>query len=295
MLDDLIKTDLPTLQRVSQGKVRDMYEVGDDLLIITTDRISAFDVVMQEGIPDKGQILNKISLFWFDVFKDYTKNHVITAELDRMPDTVKRYDAQLRGRALLARKAEVFPVECVARGYLVGSGWKDYQATGKVCGIPLPAGLRQADKLAEPIFTPAHKAQTGHDENISFDEMANRIGADNAKLLRERTLEIYRRARDYAETRGILIADTKLEWGRYKGEVILIDEVLTPDSSRFWPKESYHPGANPPSFDKQYLRDYLDTLHWNKVPPAPVLPASLREETAAKYRQAYEILTGRIL
>jgi len=288
-------TDLPGLHKISQGKVRDIYEVEDKLLLVTTDRISAFDVILPEGIPYKGAVLNAISMFWFGFFKESITNHAITTDIHEMPEVLHQHADLLRGRSLLAKKADVFPVECVARGYVVGSGWKDYQATGAICGIVLPQGIEKCGKLEEPIFTPATKAESGHDENISFDTMADIIGRDNAHTLREKTLDIFCRAREYAEKCGIIIADTKLEWGVHDGEIILIDEVLTPDSSRFWPADRYNPGENQPSFDKQIVRDYLETLDWDKTYPGPKLPEDIVKRTSEKYREVYRIITTKEL
>ena len=278
-----------------RGKVRDVYAIEDKLLIVTTDRISAFDVVLPNPIPFKGAVLTAFSVFWFDFLKDIVDNHLISTYVDEFPEPLSRHQDQLEGRSMLVVRAEVFPIECVARGYLAGSGWKEYQKTGEVCGIKLPAGMKESDKLPEPIFTPATKEETGHDENISEREMARRIGDDATRRLKELTLTLYSRAADYADSRGIIIADTKFEFGVNDGQVILIDEALTPDSSRFWPKETYEPGRGQPSFDKQYLRDYLETLDWNKQPPGPMLPETVVERTSEKYLEAYRLLTGRAL
>jgi phosphoribosylaminoimidazole-succinocarboxamide synthase len=266
--------------------------VGDRLLIIATDRLSAFDVVMNEGIPDKGSILTQLSRFWFELFKGIVPSHFLTTDISEYPSELRQFEEQLPGRSMIVKKAEPFPIECVVRGYLAGSGWKDYRSTGAVCGIRLPARLTESAKLEEPLFTPATKAQTGHDENISFEEASARIGVQAAEWLRDYSLLIYKRARDYAEKRGIIIADTKFEFGVCQGEVILIDEVLTPDSSRFWPKEGYSPGKAQPSFDKQFVRDYLESVNWDKQPPPPPLPKSVVEVTSDKYKQAYALLTG---
>jgi phosphoribosylaminoimidazole-succinocarboxamide synthase len=272
-----------------RGKVRDVYDLGDTLAIVATDRISAFDYILTPPIPEKGRILTALSLFWFDWLK--VPNHLLSTNLADLPPAFRT--PELEGRTMLVRKTAVVPIECVARGYLAGSGWKEYKTNGTVCGIPLPAGLRDAGRLPEPIFTPATKEEGGkHDENISFDQMAALVGADTAKELRDRTLDVYRRAAAHAESRGIILADTKLEWGRLpSGELILIDEVLTPDSSRFWPKETYHPGSSPPSFDKQFVRDWLETTAWDKASPPPELPPDVVAKTAAKYREALEKLT----
>lgn len=284
------QTDFPGLSLRGRGKVRDIYEVGDDLLIVATDRLSAFDVILPTPIPDKGRVLTQLSLFWFEKLSGIVPHHVISAT-DFSSD-LARYANDLRGRSMVVRRTEPIPIECVARGYISGSGWKDYRATGKICGIPLPAGLRESDKLPEPIFTPATKATTGHDENISFDQAAAQIGQPLAARLRDITLEVYRRASEFAAERGIIIADTKLEFGLDRGELVWIDEALTPDSSRFWPADSYEPGKAQPSFDKQYVRDYLERIGWNKQPPAPALPADVVNATRAKYREAYKRLTG---
>jgi len=279
---------------VRRGKVRDVYDLGNRLLIVATDRISAYDVIMPTPIPDKGRLLTGLSLWWFDFLAAVTPNHLITADVDRMPPAARAQAAVLRGRSMLCHKAKVFPVECVVRGYLAGSGWKEYQAQGTVCGVPLPQGLKQCDRLPEPLFTPATKAETGHDENISFDRARRIIGDEAAATLRDRSIAIYRKAAEYARGRGIVIADTKFEWGEAGGQIILVDEVLTPDSSRFWPADSYEPGRDQPSFDKQFLRNWLDTLPgWNRTPPGPELPEEIVAKTRAKYVEAYERLTGR--
>ena len=278
-----------------QGKVRDVYDLGDRLVIVATDRISAFDWVLPTGIPDKGRVLTQLSIFWFDFLRDVTPTHFLTAQVDQYPDPLPRYRDQLDGRSMLVKRADMIEIECVARGYISGSGWKEYREQGTVCGIQLPAGLRESDKLPEPIFTPATKAQTGHDENVSFEHVVGLIGRDLAGRLRDLTLEIYSRAARYAETKGIIIADTKFEFGFAGGELVLGDEVLTPDSSRFWPAETYKPGGPQFSFDKQFVRDYLESIRWNKQPPAPPLPEEVAEKTSEKYRQAYRILTGREL
>ena len=275
--------------------MRDVYAIEDKLLIVTTDRISAFDVVLPNPIPFKGAVLTAFSVFWFEFLKDVVDNHLISTYVDEFPEPLSRDQDQLEGRSMLVVRTEVFPIECVARGYLAGSGWKEYQKTGEVCGIKLPAGMKESDKLPEPIFTPATKEETGHDENISEREMARRIGDDATRRLKDLTLTLYSRAADYADSRGIIIADTKFEFGVSDGRVILIDEALTPDSSRFWPKETYEPGRGQPSYDKQYLRDYLETLDWNKQPPGPILPETVVERTSEKYLEAYRVLTGRTL
>lgn len=289
----LRESNLPGVKLYSRGKVRDVYEVSNGrLLIVATDRLSAFDVVMKEGIPDKGRVLTQLSCFWFDYFRDIVPNHFITANVAEYPVELQRFSDQLDGRSMLVQKAKPFPVECVARGYLAGSGWKDYQSTRAVCGIKLPAGLVNSSKLEQPIFTPATKAQEGHDENIDWEETVRRIGNPAAEKLRETTLTLYSMARDYAETRGIIIADTKFEFGLRGDDIILIDEALTPDSSRFWPKDGYKPGEAQPSFDKQFVRDYLESINWNKEPPPPPLPSTVVEKTSEKYREAYRLLTG---
>jgi phosphoribosylaminoimidazole-succinocarboxamide synthase len=276
-----------------RGKVRDVYAVEDQLLIVATDRISAFDVVMPNTIPYKGAVLTALSLFWFDFLRDTIANHLITTEVEQYPAALARYRDQLRGRSMLVCRADVFPVECVARGYLSGSGWKEYKETGSVCGIKLPTGLQESDQLPEVIFTPATKAESGHDLNISEGEMAAVVGQEATKKLKDLTLKIYSRAAAYALERGIIIADTKFEFGVKDGAVILVDEALTPDSSRFWPQERYEPGKAQPSFDKQFLRDYLETLDWNKQAPGPELPEEVIRRTSEKYLEAYRLLTGK--
>src|SRR6266699_6624432 len=292
----LLQTDFPELELFASGKVRDVYQVGSDhLLFIATDRISAFDYVLATGIPHKGQVLTQISLFWFDFLKELVPDHLVTANVSQYPVEVRKHADQLRGRSMLVRRAEMFPVECVVRGYLSGSGWKEYKATGAVCGIKLPAGLREAEQLPEPIFTPATKATTGHDENISFEHMSRLVDPQDARMLRDLSLAIYKKAADHARQKGIIIADTKFEFGRTAAGITLADEVLTPDSSRFWPADKYEPGASQQSFDKQYVRDYLEEIRWNKRPPAPALPADVARSTSDKYVQAYRQLTGREL
>jgi phosphoribosylaminoimidazole-succinocarboxamide synthase len=287
------ETSFAGLSPAARGKVRDIYDLGDRLLIVATDRLSAFDVVMPTPIPDKGRVLTQLSLFWFDLLRDMIPNHVLSAT--EFPAPFKQYAEDLEGRSMVVRKTQPLPIECVARGYLSGSGWKEYRATGKVCGIALPAGLEESDKLPEPIFTPATKAATGHDENIPFERAAEMIGATLAGKVRNITLEIYRRAAAYAEPRGILLADTKFEFGLLNGELIWIDEALTPDSSRFWPAAEYRLGGAQPSFDKQFVRDYLERIQWRKTPPGPDLPPDVVAATRAKYREAYRILVGREL
>jgi phosphoribosylaminoimidazole-succinocarboxamide synthase len=290
----ILTTDIPEAKPVSRGKVRDIYAVGDKLLIVATDRISAFDVVLPSAIPHKGAVLTALSLFWFEFLGD-VENHLITADVTQYPEPFARYTEQLEDRSMLVRRAEAIPIECVARGYLSGSGWKEYRASGEVCGIKLPPGLKESDKLPEPIFTPATKEQTGHDINISEAAMAGIIGQDLTSELRDLTLSIYSRAASYADERGIIIADTKFEFGKLDDTVILIDEALTPDSSRFWPRDSYVPGRPQQSFDKQYVRDYLETLDWDKTPPGPYLPEDVVSNTSKKYLEAYRRLTGREL
>lgn len=287
------ETNFPGLKLRGRGKVRDIYELGDKLLIVATDRLSAFDVVLPTPIPDKGKVLTQISLFWFDKLAGIIPNHVIAAK--DFSGELAQYAASLNGRAMLVRKTEPAPIECVVRGYISGSGWKDYQKTGAICGIPLPAGLRESDKLPEPIFTPSTKATTGHDENISFDETVARVGRPLAEKLRDVSLTIYQRASEHAAERGIIIADTKFEFGLIGSELIWIDEALTPDSSRFWPADQYVPGKTQPSFDKQFVRDYLEKIGWNKQPPAPALPADVVTATQSKYRDAYQCITGHAL
>jgi phosphoribosylaminoimidazole-succinocarboxamide synthase len=292
----LLHTDFPDLDLFASGKVRDVYQIGsDNLLFVATDRISAFDYVLATGIPHKGRVLTQISLFWFEFLQDMVPNHLVTADLTRYPAEVQPYAEQLRARSMLVRRAEMFPVECVVRGYLSGSGWKEYKSSGRVCGIKLPAGLSESDELPEPIFTPATKATTGHDENISFEEMAQLVDVEDARELRDLSLAIYKKAAGYAREKGIIIADTKFEFGRTPAGITLADEVLTPDSSRFWPADQYQPGSSQQSYDKQYVRDYLEEIRWNKQPPAPALPAEVARRTSDKYIEAYRRLTGREL
>jgi len=292
----LLQTDFPDLELYASGKVRDVYRVDNEhLLFVATDRISAFDYVLGSGIPQKGRVLTQISLFWFDFLKDIVSNHVVTANVDEYPAHIRKYRDQLEGRSMLVVHANMFSVECVARGYLSGSGWKDYQANGSICGIPLPSGLRESDKLPEPIFTPATKATTGHDENIPFAEAKKIVGSERSEQLRDLTLKIYRKAADYAAGRGIIIADTKFEFGTTAAGIVLADEVLTPDSSRFWPADTYSPGRAQLSYDKQFVRDYLEAIRWNKKPPAPSLPDEVVAKTSEKYVEAFRRLTGREL
>ena len=288
----LLQSEAPTLKLINRGKVRDIYDLGDSLLFVATDRLSAFDVVMPNGIPNKGKVLTQISLFWFEYLTGIP-NHIITTDLSTI-EVLKPYVKDLQDRSIVVKKAKVLPVECIVRGYLVGSGWKDYQKTGEVSGLKLRDGYKLASKLDEPLFTPSTKAEIGeHDEAISYEGVANIIGEEYAKTIRDMALDIYTRARDYAESRGIILADTKFEFGTIDGVVTLVDEVLTPDSSRFWPKASYVEGTSPVSLDKQYVRDYLETLDWNKQAPGPVLPEEVVSKTAAKYVEAYEVLTGK--
>jgi phosphoribosylaminoimidazole-succinocarboxamide synthase len=292
----LLRTEFQDLQLHASGKVRDVYRLDSDrLLFVATDRISAFDYILATGIPHKGKVLNQISLFWFDFLKDIVPNHLITAEVSKYPAEIQKYADQLRGRSMVVMSADMVPVECVVRGYISGSAWKEYKATGKVCGIELAKGLRESDQLPEPIFTPSTKATSGHDENIPFSEMVRLVGAEVAEELRDLTLKVYKKAADYARTRGIIIADTKFEFGRTARGITLADEVLTPDSSRFWPADKYQPGRAQDSYDKQYVRDYLEEIRWNKQPPAPALPAEVARKTSDKYLEAYQQLTGRTL
>jgi phosphoribosylaminoimidazole-succinocarboxamide synthase len=292
-LPALLETEFSDLVLHARGKVRDLYSVGEFLLLVATDRISAFDHVLATGIPGKGKVLTQISLFWFDFLKDIVPNHLITADVKQYPEELQEYAGELRDRSMLVKRAQMFPAECVVRGYLSGSGWKDYQATGAVCGIPLPSGLHESDKLPEPIFTPATKSLHGkHDENISFDEMVKLVGARSAEKLRSLSLAIYSKASEHAERCGLILADTKFEFGTTAEGIILADEVLTPDSSRFWPREGYQPGGAQPSFDKQFVRDYLESIRWNKQAPAPALPDDVVKKTQEKYLQAFELLTG---
>ena len=273
------------------GKVREIYDLGDSLLFIATDRISAFDCILPTPIPDKGKVLTKVSLFWFDYLKNVVENHLITADVEKFPEPLIPYSAELDGRSMIVKKAEVLPVECIVRGYLAGSGWKEYQKNGTVTGIKLPDGLLESSELPKPIFTPSTKAESGHDINISFDETVEIIGKELAEKVRDVSLKLYSKARDHAKSRGIILADTKFEFGLADGNLILIDEVLTPDSSRFWPLDSYEPGKSQPSFDKQFVRDYLSSLDWEKEPPAPELPGEIVEKTREKYFQALKMLT----
>lgn len=292
----LLQTAFSDLPLFARGKVRDLYSIGECLLFVATDRISAFDHVLGSGIPGKGKVLTQISLYWFDLLSSIVPNHLITANIDQYPAELQRYADELQGRSMLVSRAQMFPVECVVRGYLSGSAWKDYQQTSHVCGIRLPSGLRESERLPEPIFTPASKSPGGeHDENISFDQMVGRIGAQAAETLRTLSLAIYRKASEHAEKCDLILADTKFEFGQTAKGIILADEVLTPDSSRFWPREGYNPGGAQPSFDKQFVRDYLESIHWNKKAPAPGLPEDVIRRTQEKYLEAFRLLTGKTL
>ena len=288
----ILETKIPVVPLWRRGKVRDVYDLGDRLLIVTTDRLSAFDVVLPTAIPDKGRVLTQLSLFWFRLLADVIPNHVVASDVEAYPEPLRAYRDQLEDRSMIVAKTEPLPIECVVRGFITGSGWKDYKKTGAVCGLPLPSGLRESDRLEPPIFTPSTKAEQGHDENISFEQVEKTIGPARAREVRDVTLAIYTRARAHAESRGILLADTKFEFGVKDGRLIWIDEALTPDSSRFWPKAGYEPGRSQPSFDKQYVRDYLETLAWDKTPPGPTLPEDVVARTRAKYREAYALITG---
>jgi phosphoribosylaminoimidazole-succinocarboxamide synthase len=289
----VLTTDFHELKLVNRGKVRDIYDMGDSLLMVSTDRLSAFDVVMNEGIPEKGRVLTRMTEFWLSHLSDIVPNHLITCDVNEYPAACRPYSDVLSGRSMLVKKAAPIMAECIVRGYITGSGWSDYKKSGSVCGIALPEGLRESDAFPEPLFTPSTKADVGdHDENISFERMCTIVGADVGERIRDLTIAVYTRARDIAEQRGIIIADTKFEFGMHDGQIILIDEVLTPDSSRFWPRDDYAPGRGQKSYDKQFVRDYLNTLDWNKKPPAPTLPADIIEKTSAKYIEAYERLTG---
>lgn len=291
----LTQSELPALTLHAQGKVRNIYEAGEHLLLVASDRISAFDHILASTIPDKGKVLTQLSLFWFDFLRNVVPNHVITARVEDYPEQLREFGEQLRGRSMLVRRAKMFPVECVARGYLSGSGWKEYQQTGAVCGIKLPVGLRESDRLPEAIFTPATKSTSGHDINIPFAEMTKMVGQSTAEKLRDLTLRIYSLAVEHAKKRDIIIADTKFEFGLIDGDIVLADEVLTPDSSRFWPAESYRPGGPQLSYDKQFVRDYLESIRWDKNPPAPALPDHIVQKTREKYIQAYRQLSGKEL
>ncbi len=289
----LLHTDIGELELFASGKVRDVFRVDNEhLLFVATDRISAFDYVLATGIPQKGKVLTQLSLFWFDLLRDIVPNHLVTADVKAYPSLLHPHADKLRGRSMLVVRADMVPIECVVRGYISGSAWKEYKSTGSVCGIPLPAGLRESDQLPEPIFTPATKAVSGHDENISFEKMCELVGKPLSEELRDLSLRVYRKAADYARARGIIIADTKFEFGRSPAGLLLADEVLTPDSSRFWPADRYQPGKAQESYDKQYVRDYLEQIRWNKQPPAPGLPAEVAQRTSEKYLEAYRLLTG---
>ncbi len=290
----LLATSIPGLPEPHRGKVRDIYDLGDSLLFVATDRISAFDCVMPNGIPDKGKVLTQMSLFWFELLS-WMPNHLLCWDTAQFPASLKAVAGDLAGRSLIVKKARTIPLECIVRGYLIGSGWKDYRKNGRVCGIPLPTGYQQAQKLEEPLFTPSTKADSGHDENISFETAVELVGREKAEKVRECTLRIYKEAAAHAEKCGIILADTKFEFGDFNGEVILIDEVLTPDSSRFWPKSDYRVGCSPPSLDKQFVRDYLESLDWDKTPPAPALPEEIVMKTREKYVEALKALSGKTL
>jgi phosphoribosylaminoimidazole-succinocarboxamide synthase len=290
-MDTILRTDMPKLKFIGSGKVRDIYDLGEEMLIVTTDRISAFDVILPNGIPGKGKVLTALSKFWFDNTSDIVENHLITTDINEMPAVCKEYADQLEGRAMLVKKAKPFAFECVVRGYITGSGWKDYKATGEICGIKLPAGLQESQKFDTPLFTPSTKAELGdHDENVSFDRMIEDLGKETAEELKRLAIAMYERARDIADTKGIIIADTKFEFGVYNGKIIIIDEVLTPDSSRFWKKASYRLGSTQDSMDKQYVRNYLETLTWNKTAPGPELPAEVAQKTSEIYHGIMDIL-----
>jgi phosphoribosylaminoimidazole-succinocarboxamide synthase len=291
----LLKTEFKELKLFRRGKVRDVYDLGDKLLIVSTDRISCFDVILPSGIPFKGKVLTSISVFWFDFIKDVIGHHLITTDVEEYPLELKKYKQDLAGRSMLVLKTRPLPVECVVRGYLSGSGWKEYKQKQSICSISLPAGLKESDKLEQPIFTPSTKADVGHDENVSQSYIEELIGLDMAKELKDISIRVYKKAGDYALQKGIIIADTKFEFGIYNGRIIIIDEALTPDSSRFWPLDGYMPGRPQPSFDKQFVRDYLETLDWDKAPPAPALPEEIISRTTEKYLEAYRKLTGKEL
>ena len=291
----LLQIELPGIPRVKSGKVREIFDLGDSLLLVATDRISAFDCVMPNGIPRKGEVLTQISHFWFDRFASLVPNHLLARAEDPLPERLRPFAAEIGPRSMIVKKATPLKIECVVRGYLAGSGWSEYRKRQTVCGINLPFGLVESSELPEPIFTPATKAETGHDENISFEQAEQIVGKEIARQVRDLSLKLYTKGRQHARARGLIIADTKFEFGLFNDQLILIDEVLTPDSSRFWPADQYKPGRGQPSFDKQFVRDYLETLHWNKCPPAPVLPPEVVEKTQAKYLEAYARLTGRSL
>jgi len=295
MNEPLLQINLPGIRKIKSGKVREMFDLGDRLLLVATDRISAFDCIMPNGIPHKGEVLTQISFFWFEQFGSLIANHLLARAEDPLPALLQPFASQLARRSMIVKKANPLPIECVVRGYLAGSGWQEYKKRQTVCGIELPPGLKESSELPEPIFTPATKAETGHDENISFEKASEIVGAETAQKARTASLNIYTAARAFARQRGILIADTKFEFGWFEGQLILIDEVLTPDSSRFWPADQYTPGQSQPSFDKQFVRDYLETLSWNKTPPAPALPPEVVARTQGKYVEAYSKLTGKSL
>ena len=289
----LLETSIPYLKLHNKGKVREIFEIDGNLLLVATDRISAFDVILPNGIPHKGKVLTQMSEFWFELIGELTENHLITTSIDEIDKITEEDRDLLRGRSMLVKKVDVIPVECIVRGYIAGSGWKDYKKNNAICGISLPGDLKESDKLPEPIFTPSTKAESGHDENISFEEAVNITGRELAEEIRQKSIAIYKKASEYALTKGIIISDTKFEWGKYGDKVILIDEVLTPDSSRFWPLESYSPGKPQPSFDKQFVRDYLESCGWDKNPPPPSLPEDIIRTTSEKYLEAYTKLTGK--
>jgi phosphoribosylaminoimidazole-succinocarboxamide synthase len=293
--EPLLQLELPGIKKLKSGKVREIFDLGDSFLFVASDRISAFDVIMPNGIPRKGEVLTQISYFWFAQTESFQPNHLISHAGDPLPQNLQRFAEKLDGRSMIVKKAKPLAIECVVRGYLAGSGWKEYKQNQSVCGIKLPAGLKDGSELPEPVFTPATKAETGHDENISFEEAAKIVGNDIAERARAASLKIYNFARDYARKRGIIIADTKFEFGLLDGQLILIDEVLTPDSSRFWPADQYQPGKSQPSFDKQFVRDYLETVDWDKTPPGPVIPSEVVAKSTAKYLEAYERITGKKL
>ena len=293
--EPLFETNLPGVPLAARGKVRDIYDADEFLVLVASDRLSAFDYILPTPIPNKGKVLTQLTVFWLGLVSDILPNHLVTTDVSKYPEPFPQFSDQLMGRSMLVRRAQMIDVECVARGYVSGSGWKDYRRSGEICGIPLPGGLSESSRLPEPVFTPASKAHSGHDENISFEVVAERIGTALAVKLRSLTLQIYERASEYAESRGILLADTKFEFGFVDGELILADEVLTPDSSRFWPKDTYQPGGPQSSYDKQYVRDYLESIGWNKQPPGPALPPEVVRKTSAKYVDAYRVLTGKAL
>jgi len=295
MNQPILQLDLPGIKKIKSGKVREMFDLGDRLLLVASDRISAFDVIMPNGIPRKGEVLTQISHFWFEKFSSLVPNHLLANANDPLPHNLQPFADKLARRSMIVKKAKPLAIECIVRGYLAGSGWKEYQKTQTVCGIKLPAGLKESSELPEPVFTPSTKAEAGHDENISFEQAQEIVGNEFATQARDLSLKIYKAGRDYARQRGIIIADTKFEFGVFEGKLILIDEVLTPDSSRFWPADKYAPGHGQPSFDKQFVRDYLETLDWDKTPPGPALPAEIVNNTSAKYLEAYERLTGKKL